>query len=159
MQNMNTTNMPAVYFSVDFFEKKINGTALNFRKASVPGSNQYKALMKIMATHPGFSLNAIQPKKKRTYKGLTFEVMKEYILAHENSEELMDEFEGIKAMCAEKYPIVKKWFLETFKDEVGVFKMLDAKRRITDNKINRAVVAVKAMRNAVSASNPQSVNG
>lgn len=76
--------------------------------------------------------------------------MLDYISVQSNSDELMAELEAVKAENGEKYPIIKKWFLDTFKGEDGKFNMNKAKREITGGKIEAAKVRVKAARKAAT---------
>ena len=76
----------------------------------------------------------------------------------DDCDELMDEFEAVKLSCGEKYPVVKKWFLDTFKNEDGKFDMAKAKREITGGKIEAAKVRVKAARKAATITMPKVVN-
>ena len=85
--------------------------------------------------------------------------MRDYILIQDDCDELMDEFEAVKLENNEKYPIVKKWFLDTFKNEDGKFNMNKAKREITGGKIEAAKVRVKAARKAATITMPKVVNG
>ena len=100
-----------------------------------------------MFGNPGFKVKE-KASNKTTYDGLTFKFMRDYILIQDDCDELMDEFEAVKLENNEKYPIVKKWFLDTFKNEDGKFNMNKAKREITGGKIEAAKVRVKAARRA-----------
>lgn len=120
MENLNVVgkmNPAAVYFTFDHVGKKILGSEYHFKKAGIPGSVQYEALMKRMAAQPNYKLSPIPAKKKvekkQTYAGLTLALMEKYIAIKENSEKLMAEFEKMKTDKA-CYPTVKSWFLEAY---------------------------------------------
>lgn len=120
---MNTQNVVAsaksstVYFIYDHIEKKICGSEYHFKKAGVPASEQYKALMACMEAQPTYQLAPIAAKKKvekkQTYAGLTLALMEKYIAIQENSEKLSAEFAQMKADKA-RYPAIKSWFLDAF---------------------------------------------
>lgn len=111
-------NPAAVYFTFDHVGQKILGSAFHFKKAGIPGTMQYEALMERMKAQPTYTLAPIPAKtkatKKQTYAGLTTALMAEYIGIQTNSEKLTAEFEQ---MVADKtrYPVMKSWFLDTFK--------------------------------------------
>jgi hypothetical protein len=55
----------------------------------------------------------------------------------------MAEFDLAVAMFNGKYPLVKKWFLDTFKDDADTFKVSEAKKQIATAKVNRVKATVK----------------
>lgn len=135
-------------FTVDVVEKTITASAATLNRAKNPNSNEYVELGLLLADHPSFTVK-VKESKKTTYDGMTFKFMRDYILVQPDCDELMDEFEAVKLESNEQYPIVKKWFLKTFKDEDGKFNMAKAKREITDGKIEAAKVRVKKVRKAI----------
>ena len=134
-------------FSVDVVKKTITASAATLSRAKNPNSKEYVELCLLLTDHPGFKVKE-KATKKTTYDGLTFKFMRAYINIQNDRDELMDEFEAVKLSSGEKYPIVKKWFLDTFKNEDGKFNMAKAKREITGGKIEAAKVRVKAARKA-----------
>ena len=66
-----------------------------------------------------------------------------YLNNAENAEELMVEFETVKQLSGGKYPLVKKWFLDTFKDDADTFNVSEAKKQIATAKVNRVKATVK----------------
>lgn len=131
-------------FVVDFVNEKILGSKSALKKAGNPATNEYKELTSKLAAHPTFKVAKRDPnEKKNTYKGLNFPMMENYINAQPNADELMAEYEEVKKLADGKYPLVKKWFLETFKDDTKSFKVTQAKTTISDNKIKRAKATVK----------------
>ena len=111
-----TTN----YFTVDFISKAIIGTKTNIKKAGRIGSPQYKELCEVMALHATFSIVAKEIKKnesKKTYHGLTLAVMEEYINTQPDKEKMLVKFAAVQRIAetkGSKYPLTKKWFLNTF---------------------------------------------
>lgn len=119
-------------FAVNFAENTIVATKTTLKKASVPNSAEYKALMKLMKQNPTFTIAEKKIKKaegKKTYEGLTKVFIKEYISIQSNSADLTKQFE--KASEMGKFPLVRKWFLNTFEN----FDMDEAKEEIAMSKI------------------------
>ena len=154
MTNFNTTSNTtanaatiasnvAKFFVCDHFNRKIIGTEQNFKKSGVFGSEQYNALMEVMAAHPTYSLTvkASEKKveKKQTYKGLNFEMMMDYV-AIKGNEVQKAEFEAIVDSNA-NYPTIKSWFVENFK--VG-FSVAKAEREIAESKLKAKKAAIRA---------------
>ncbi len=120
-------------FAVNFAENTIVATKTTLKKASVPNSAEYKALMKLMKQNPTFAIVEKEIKKatgKETYAGLTKDFIKEYITIQSNSADLTEQFK--KAFEMGKFPLVRKWFLNTFKN----FNMEKAKEEIANSKID-----------------------
>ena len=136
--------MKKAIFSINFTDNTIYGSKSALKKASNPTTAEHKELMNLLATHPTFKVAEKEPNtKKTTYKGMGFKMMADYISTQDNAEELMAEFETAKMMFGGKYPLVKKWFLDTFKDEADTFKVSEAKKTIATAKVNRVKATVK----------------
>lgn len=138
-------------FSVDVVAKTITASVATLNRAKNPNSKEYLELGLLLAEHPDFTIEK-KASNKTTYDGLNFLFMRDYILIQPDCDELMDEFEAVKLDNNEKYPIVKKWFLDTFKNEDGKFNMAKAKREITNGRIESAKLRVKVARKASDAS-------
>lgn len=131
-------------FTINFTNNTISGSKSALKKASNPASDEYKELTAKMAAHPTFKVVEKEPNaKKNTYEGLNFPMMRAYISTLHNAEEMMAEFETAKAMFNGKYPLMKKWFLDTFKDDADTFKVSEAKKQIATAKVNRVKATVK----------------
>ena len=131
-------------FTINFTEQTISGSKSALKKASNPASAEYKELTAKMALHPTFKVVEKEPNTdKITYKGMDFKMMRDYINAQPNTKELMAEFDLAVAMFNGKYPLVKKWFLDTFKDDADTFKVSEAKKQIATAKVNRVKTIVK----------------
>ena len=136
--------MKKAVFSINFPEQTISGSKNALKKASNPASAEYKELTAKMALHPTFKVVVKEPNTdKNTYKDMDYKFMRNYINAQPNAEELMVEFETAKAMFGGKYPLVKKWFLDTFKDDADTFKVSEAKKQIATAKVNRVKVTAR----------------
>ncbi len=142
------TIMKKNIFTIDFTKETISGSKSALKKASNPTSAEYKELTTKMALHPTFKVIEKEPNTdKNTYKGMNFQMMRNYINAQPNAKELMAEFDMAVAMFNGKYPLVKKWFLDTFKDDTDTFKVSEAKKQIATAKVNRVKTPVKRVSN------------
>lgn len=101
---------------VDFIEQTIVISKAFSKKASVFGSEEYRALRAAKMENPTFEI-VIKTVDRKTYNGLSFERMAEYIETQPNSEQRLKEFEEVKRIAKAKggkYPLTKKWFLDTY---------------------------------------------
>ena len=79
--------------------------------------------------------------EKKTYKGLTYDYMEDYIMTHGTEETRKTNFDKYQDMrviaeCqgkAFRYPVIKKWFLAQY-PEIARFGMTEAKIAIEDAK-------------------------
>ena len=104
-------------FTVCFEDNTIIATKTTLKKASVPNSPEYKTLMKLMKQNPTFAVVVKEIKKaegKKDYKGVNNKFIKEYISIKENADELEKQYK--KAYEMGKFVMVRKWFLNTFKN-------------------------------------------
>lgn len=144
--NTNNTRT-ATYFTFDHIGKRIVGSELNFKKSGDDSTPQYKALMTAMERHPSYALSPVAPKvKKQTYKGLTTELMREYVKIKGTSAQL-EELDNL-IDNNEAYPTIKSWFLDYYKCGFTVEK---AKSVVAHHKLNarKAKVRVKVAPAAV----------
>ena len=92
-----------------------------------PLSDEYALLQKVKMENQGFRVQTRQIKsnpKKDTYKGLTYEWMRNHIATHEPKnivEQKLAEFDEMVyiSKCHGKslrYPTIKKWFLKEYPD-------------------------------------------
>ena len=147
---MKKQNTNAVRFTVDFINKKIIGTKASFDKAGKGFGPIYEELADKVAKHPDFALVVKEQKKhttkaKKTYDGLNFKLMEDYISIQKNSEQTMKKYEAVKKSAEDAgrsvYPITKKWFLEMYEN----FDVEEAKAAIRDAMIAEAVKSVSAV--------------
>ena len=146
---MNTTTS-SVRFTLDFFKKTITGTKASFNKANKGFGPEYEELTSKMAAHPDFTLvvkeqKAKTTKAKRTYEGMDYKFMEDYIATFED-ETMVKAYKAVKQMaedCGTKaYPLTKKWFLGKFSDMEGIFDMDAAKKDIADFRIAKAQASI-----------------
>lgn len=101
-----------------------------------PLSEEYALLQRTRQDFPTFAVRTRQIKSnphKDTYKGLTYEYMRDYIILHtapENEAEAVAEFDEMVLIskCHGKtlrYPTIKKWFLAKY-PEVAKFGTVEA---------------------------------
>lgn len=154
-----TTKSNAPRFTINFIKKEIIGTQASFDKASKGFGSIYEELADKVAKHPDFALTVKEQKRqitraKRTYDGLDFKLMEDYIAIQKNGETLRREYDAVKAMAKSAgkslYPITKKWFLDKFSTEKKPFDVKEAKEAITEAMIASATSKVSAPKNNVS---------
>ena len=145
--NKNTTNNQAPRFIVDFINKKIIGTKASFDKASKGFGSIYEELAAKVAKHPDFTPEVKEQKKhstkaKKTYEGLDYKLMEDYIRIQANGIKVMRKYEAVKKFAKKAgktvYPIVKKWFLAVYED----FDVKEAEDAIRDALIASATNSV-----------------
>lgn len=127
-------------FKVNFAENTIIASKTTLKKASVPNSPEYKELMKLMKQNPTFAVTEKVIKEatgKKTYKGLNDDFIKQYISIQENAKELNNQY--AKATEMGKFPLVRQWFLNTFKG----FNMDLAKAEIQKAMLEKIEAAVE----------------
>lgn len=134
-------------FTYDHVNQKIVGTDINFQKAGIPGSALEAELNARIAERPAYGFTVIPTEKKpakQTYKGLTKELMREYIAIQEE-QAAADLNAQLDTMLKEKkaFPTIKSWFLDEFKD----FSVSKARREIKNHKL----ISVKAKVRLVKA--------
>lgn len=158
----NTTMKTTVRFTINFFGKTITGTKASFNKAGKGYGPEYEELAEKMANHPDFQLVVKEQKHqtaraKRTYDGMDFKFMEDFIATQANAEVLRKEFEAVKKKAVEcgtkKYPLTKKWFLGKFSTETKPFDMNEAKETIAQFRIAQAEMMVANTLSIVSAGN------
>lgn len=108
-------------FVIAHNEKEIRATKGTLDKASVYGTDEFKALQLIRKDLPDYEVkedsSAKNTSNRKTYKGCSFSTMEKYIRTQPNAEENLKTFEAVKFMASikgAKYPLTKKWFLATF---------------------------------------------
>ena len=146
MNAITSSSKSAVRFTIDFFNKTITGTKASFDKAGKGFGAEYEELTAKMAAHPDFTLVIKEQKHKatkakRTYVGMDYKFMEDYIATFEDVA-MVKEYEAVKEMaenCGTKvYPLTKKWFLGKFSDMEGGFDMEAAKKDIAEFRIAQA---------------------
>ena len=153
--NATTSSKSAVRFTLNFFDKTITGTKASFNKANKGFGPEYEELTSKMAAHPDFKLEVKEQKSKttkskRTYEGMDYKFMEDYIGTLNNAKDMMAEYKAVKNMAeshgTKVYPLTKKWFLDKFGTEDEGFDMAAAKERITNFRLAQAAeMAAKSL--------------
>lgn len=76
--------------TIDFVNATITVNAAYAKKASNPFSAEYAQIQKVRADYPTFTVRTRSIKKnaaKDSYKGLTYDYMRAYIMSHEKGED------------------------------------------------------------------------
>ncbi|MBR5310464.1 MAG: hypothetical protein IKU42_05025 [Oscillospiraceae bacterium] len=125
--------------TLDIIGKKLYISNSFYKKACNGNSVEYKVLHQMMNENVGFEIAFKVVEDKKTYKDLTYAVMETYIEESENKETNLLLFNEMKKEAEAEgsgYPLVKKWFLNTFEE----FK----NKKISDIEYKRLVEKAKA---------------
>ena len=151
---MKNTEKTTARFTINFFEKTISGTKASFDKAGKGISPIYEELTMKMNAHPTFTLEVKERQHKskkttRTYQGMDFQFMEDYIsIQGIKSELLMREYRTVRDFAKDQkmsvYPFVKKWFIGEFDPDGEGFDMAKALKEISDAKLCEAVLSASA---------------
>ena len=122
-------------------------------------SEEYAHLQQVRRDYPNYTVITRTIKRnsnKKTYNGLTYEWMEDYILTHgtaEESEKILNEFNEMRliAECHSKafrYPVIKKWFLGMY-PEIVRFGVADKPKTIVEDEEKAAADNVVDMPKAI----------
>ncbi len=141
--------MKTKFFTVDFISKEIRGSERAFNRAGRGFEKELTELTTLMSENTGFELKITEAeKKKTTYEGLNRSFIREYITL--NDPDRMPEFEAIDKN--NKFPTVRKWFLDTYKHEGETFNVKKEKKIIRESRTIRNIAeARKSVKVKVSA--------
>ena len=83
------------------------------KKASIYGTDEYKQLCDARREFPSFRLIIKAPKSKNIFKDMDFDFMKNYISNHDETSEIMREF---NKLMERTLPLgeIKQWFFEVY---------------------------------------------
>ena len=110
------------YLKVDDRKRQLIMDRAFDKNRRIVGSKEYDLLQRAKADNPQYSVVLRHIKsnpEKQTYRHLTYDYMREYIIRHPHSVERMAEFDEmrLRAKCHTiSYAKVKKWFLEAYPD-------------------------------------------
>ena len=110
---------------VDFEKKTIFMDRTFATKCRDTSSEEYEHLQQVRQHYPKFTVMARKIKKKankKSYAGLTYDYMENYILTHETPENcvvVMSEYKELRLISechkrTHRYPVIKKWFLTKY---------------------------------------------
>ena len=117
------------YLKVDYENKSLVMDRTFAKSAKIVGSKEYDLLQNARAAYPKYEVTVRSIKRnasKECYKGLTYAFMEDYIMTHENSNDVMkvlNEFAEMRlvSQChsrAFRYPVIKNWFLNKYPEIV-----------------------------------------
>ena len=109
-------------YDIDYINETITLTAAFLRKASTLGTPEYKEMIELRRSLPGFQFVKAEAAKKTANKNknLTYQNMREYIANSAESKKaaaLLDEMkkvEGLSKIQSNPYKYVQAWFLKQF---------------------------------------------
>ena len=110
---------------IDFAKEQIIMDRTFAQKVTDTSSAEYRHLQEVRRDYPDFKVVLRKIKKnpnKETYKGLTYDYMRNYILTHEDDKNaliVLAEFSEMRQISrchsqAKRYPVIKNWFLEKY---------------------------------------------
>ncbi len=133
---------------IDFTNRKIIMDRTFARLVEDTSSPEYDHLQRVRQDYPDFRVEQRRIGKnpgKKTYCGLTYDYMEGYILAH-GTPEIAKEFFHMREISecqtkAQRYPVIKGWFLDKFPEIVqfGVIKDASTAKPVTE--LNESVPA------------------
>lgn len=108
---------------VDYTNRLIIMDRTFAKNASDTRSAEYQHLQRVKQDYPSFEVVRKQIRKnpgKESYKGLTYEFMRDYISSHEPKENVNDMLAAFDEMLlisrchSIRYPRIKEWFLKRY---------------------------------------------
>lgn len=107
-------------YTINFEAKEIIITKKFGKEASRIGSPEFKLMQQLRKEFEGFSFvyRIIEKKEnKKSYKGLSIDEMTRFLSNRpENEQEMFKKVLAVAANRKGKYAIVKKWFLDNYKE-------------------------------------------
>ena len=118
---------------------------------------EYARLQQVRQDYPtyeGIQRRIRQNEAKKTYKGLTYDFMEDYILTHGSQEKRLANYNEFQEMCliskchgmAYRYPVIKSWFLTRYPEiaNFGTVEEIDLKSQDCQNPSAAASTMKKA---------------
>ena len=138
---------------INFEKKTITMTRKFAALAEDPFTDEFAKLQEVRNAYPKFKVLKHKIKKnpnKKTYPGLTYEYIEDFIRLHEEGkklEEMLDEYNELRliAKCHHSgvgYATIKKWFLDNYE---GVEIFGESEERIREIRERRAEQAAKKL--------------
>ena len=134
------------YCRLDHKNRKIIMDRTFAKNSENTRSDEYAHLQQVRRDYPDYTVTrrAIKANpNKKTYKGLTYGYMEEYIMTHrtksQTSAEIMAEYDEMRIIAdchskAYRYPVIKRWFLEKY-PEITTLR-LAPREEVKDNVSN-----------------------
>ena len=116
---------------IDFAKGIITLSKTFANKAAVVTTKEFAQLASIKSLYPEYNIvirEIMHNPNKESYKGLTYDYMRRYIILHTSPEKCEAEIKAFEDMIfvsqchsqARRYPAIKKWFLKKY-PEVAEF--------------------------------------
>jgi hypothetical protein len=108
---------------INYVNETIELTKVEAKKAGIPGSDAYNALMKIREQNPSFRVTVLPTVSKKIGKKnqIKYSDIERYISFHDDENgSIMSEYKARRnakrngELYAENFFEIKKWFFETF---------------------------------------------
>lgn len=138
---MKTTRSLFVYNHIN---KTIVASKASLKKAGKPNTAESDLLASMMREHPDYAVVEKEiniNSSKKSYDGLTMDLMKAYIEIQDNAKEMLEAYNRVVKMATEqkkKYPLTKSWFVGVYED----FDVKKAQKAINDHMIAVAAGAI-----------------
>ncbi len=128
------------YLKIDHSNRTIVMDRTFAKYAANTMSEEYAHLQQVRRDYPKYEVIQRQIKRnstKKTYNGLTYEYMEDYIMTHGEAETIkanLAEFHEMRLISechgkAFRYPIIKSWFLDKY-PEITKFGVVDKPQTI-----------------------------
>ncbi len=117
-----STKKSAVGYKIDFTTNTLTMNYKFYAASQEYGTDENKLVKKILKDFPSLSVVVKAGREVKTpskNKRLTYANMQKHIMAYENSADLLDVFETVKALskpAASPYKFVTDWFVKQFPD-------------------------------------------
>ncbi|MBO5083132.1 MAG: hypothetical protein J6C06_11065 [Lachnospiraceae bacterium] len=138
---MNNSKTKSKGYVLNLVEGKIIITKSFLNKSSEYGSDEYNILVGLRKDFPDFKIEEKKIKtkeNKKSYKGLSIEEMRRFVNTRGKKE--VEKFEkvcNIAETQKSKYAIIKKWFLDNYKDiYVSEIETIKVDLEYKENSIN-----------------------
>lgn len=131
----NQAHVNASIRKIDRQKKAITVTKDFLIKAGQFGTPQFRKYVELMEEYPGYEIAPVRlarNESKQSYGKLTYAKMEDFITGYESDENrtrALAEYEDAKAAVQGQkgaYLLVRKWFLEKYKDELARMEAEDS---------------------------------
>ena len=113
--------------------------------AANTGSLEYAQLQSVRRDYPSYQVKRREIKKNTAqehYRGLTYKYMEDYIQTHENADRNFANYKELRqhADChSVRYPIIKKWFLNTYPEINQEWQQIMAREEKPAEKVSATI--------------------
>ena len=112
--------------TINYTNNTIEMTKAESKAASKVGTEAFKEVLNLMQQFPNYKILVVTKaatKKSCDYKGMTYDYMEKYIMAHDEDQSIMEEYMVLRGKSSEaqdalaeslSYQEIKSWFLAKF---------------------------------------------